>query len=209
MGWISRLFGRKEPKRAEPKFRFVDEVEEEYAEVMDGWTFVATMNTRTPLEWLLRHGEGTNEPGPYPPEYGYWSPTTKSWAELGLENMADPAPTTMASQIGQIPRDGGDFLPFLIEYRQIVELGQSRKEMLKALDALGTKNRTIARKLGGKLSRQFVETELLTLPGCGKVTAQRLYDGKFRSADEVRAASIERLTAIPGIGKAIAAKLIA
>ncbi|MGB8400373.1 MAG: hypothetical protein WCE35_16395, partial [Bradyrhizobium sp.] len=31
--------------------------------------------------------------------------------------------TTMASEVGQIPIDGGDFLPFLIEYRMIVEDG--------------------------------------------------------------------------------------
>src|SRR5690606_4345801 len=144
-----------------------------------------------------------------PQQHGIWVPGPKSLRELGFDIDALP-PGTMASQIGQISRDGGDFLPFLIEDRQPGEMSYPRRELLGALDALGTKHRPIVRKLGaGKLSRQFVEAELLTLPGCGKVTAQRLYDGKFRSADEVREAGIERLTEIPGIGKATAAKLIA
>jgi hypothetical protein len=40
----------------------------------------------------------------------------------------------MASQIGQIPVDGGDFLPFLMEYRMIVE------GAAEALSALGKRH---------------------------------------------------------------------
>jgi hypothetical protein len=55
-----------------------------------------------------------------PPEHACWVPVPKSWRELGID--ADEIPSsTMASQIGQIPVHGGDFLPFLMEYRMIVE----------------------------------------------------------------------------------------
>lgn len=55
-------------------------------------------------------------------EHACWVPVPKTWRELGID--ADEIPeTTMASQIGQIPIDGGDFLPFLMEYRMLVEDG--------------------------------------------------------------------------------------
>jgi hypothetical protein len=166
------------------------------------------MSTRTPLEWLFLHGEESSDPGPTPQEHGYWVPVAKTWAELGFEGIDDrPPPRTMASQIGQIPTDGGDFLPFLVEYRQIVELGMPRKEMLKVLDELGAKHPSIAKLLGGKLSRLFVENELRTLPGCGANTAQRLYDATFLSAEQVQAATVKQLMAVKGIGKATAEKL--
>ncbi|MGP9813572.1 hypothetical protein ACTZWT_18850 [Rhodopseudomonas sp. NSM] len=37
--------------------------------------------------------------------------------------MDEVPETTMASEVGQIPVDGGDFLPFLLEYRRIIEDG--------------------------------------------------------------------------------------
>jgi hypothetical protein len=45
---------------------------------------------------------------------------TKSWRDIGIDED-EVSETTMASQIGQVLVDGGDFLPFLIEYRMIVE----------------------------------------------------------------------------------------
>jgi hypothetical protein len=82
------------------------------------------MQLRTPLKWLQRHREfhaGTERPTEaLPPQHACWVPLPKTWRELGID--ADEIPlSTMASQIGQIPVDGGDFLPFLIEYRMIVE----------------------------------------------------------------------------------------
>jgi hypothetical protein len=59
-------------------------------------------------------------------------PVPKTWRAIGID--ADEIPeTTMASQIGQIPVDGGDFLPFLMEYRMIVE------DAAEALAALGVR----------------------------------------------------------------------
>ena len=89
-----------------------------------GWEMSVTMQLRTPLKWLQRHREfheGVKRPTEeLPPQHAMWVPVTKSWRQLGID--ADEIPeTTMASEIGQIPVDGGDFLPFLIEYRMIVE----------------------------------------------------------------------------------------
>jgi hypothetical protein len=81
------------------------------------------MQLCTPLKWLRRHGEyhvGADRPTEaLPPEHACWVPVAKSWRDLGID--MDEVPHTMASQVGYLPADGGDFLPFLTEYRMIVE----------------------------------------------------------------------------------------
>jgi hypothetical protein len=77
-----------------------------------------TMQLRAPLKWLQRHREyceGADRPTEQlPPEHASWVPVVKTWRSLGIE--VDEVPhTTMASQIGQIPVDSGDFLPFPME----------------------------------------------------------------------------------------------
>ena len=95
-----------------------------FDDLTSGWEMSVTMQLRTPLKWLQRHREfhaGAERPTEaLPPQHACWVPVPKTWRELGID--ADEIPlSTMASQIGQIPVDGGDFLPFLMEYRMIVE----------------------------------------------------------------------------------------
>jgi len=96
----------------------------DFSDLMDGWQMSVTMQLRTPLKWLQRHGEycaGADSPAEQlPPEHACWVPVLKTWRSLGID-MDEVPETTMASEIGQIPADGGDFLPFLMEYRMIVE----------------------------------------------------------------------------------------
>lgn len=98
----------------------------DFVDLTSGWEISVTMQLRTPLKWLRRHREfhaGAQWPEEaLPMEHACWVPVPKTWRELGID--ADEIPeTTMASQIGQIPIDGGDFLPFLMEYRMLVEDG--------------------------------------------------------------------------------------
>ena len=93
-------------------------------DLINGWEMFVTMHLCTPLKWLQRHREfheGAKRPAEeLPPQHAMWVPVAKSWRQLGID--ADEVPeTTMASQVGPVPVDGGDFLPFLIEYRMIVE----------------------------------------------------------------------------------------
>lgn len=96
----------------------------EFADLTAGWQMSVTMQLRTPLKWLQRHREfhaGADRPAEaLPPEHACWVPLTKAWRSIGID-MDEVPETTMASQAGQIPVDGGDFLPFLMEYRMIVE----------------------------------------------------------------------------------------
>jgi hypothetical protein len=96
----------------------------EFSDLIAGWEMSVTMQLRTPLKWLQRHREfhaGTDCPKEQlPPEHACWVPVTKTWRELDIDEDEMP-PFTMASQVGYMPADGGDFLPFLMEYRMIVE----------------------------------------------------------------------------------------
>jgi hypothetical protein len=55
-----------------------------------------------------------------PPEHACWVPVPKTWRAMGIDVEEIPE-STMASEVGQIPIDGGNFLPFLTEYRMIVD----------------------------------------------------------------------------------------
>jgi len=87
-----------------------------------GWELSVTMQLRTPLQWLQRHREfheGSERPREsVPSEHARWQPVRR-----GARAGGDVASATMASEAGSIPADGGDFLPFLLEYRMIVEDG--------------------------------------------------------------------------------------
>jgi hypothetical protein len=113
-------------------------------DVLAGWEMSVTMQLRTPLKWLQRHREfhaGAVRPDEeLPPEHACWVPVTKTWRAIGVD-VEDVPETTMASQVGQISIDGGDFLPFLMEYRMIVE------DAADALTALGARTPKYARLL--------------------------------------------------------------
>jgi len=212
MSWLKKLFqvgNQPQIKRdTQPsKTLTIDEFASTNADILAGWELCVTLSTQTPLKWLLRHKERAAQPSDVPPQYAIWVPITKTFRELGIE--IDEAPSgTMASEIGQVPADGGGFLPFLIEYRTIVEAETGRTELISALDALGAKYPDITSRLGGSLAEKFVTSELQELDGCGKVTALRLFTAGFLGKSDVLAASIEDLTAVAGVGRKTAETLL-
>jgi hypothetical protein len=117
----------------------------EFLDVTAGWQTSVTMQLRIPLKWLQRHREyhaGSDRPlEQLPPEHACWVPVVKTWRSLGIDTDELPD-ITMASQVGQISVDGGDFLPFLMEYRMIVE------GAAEALTALGVRTPQYAALLG-------------------------------------------------------------
>jgi len=122
----------------------------DFADLTAGWDLVVTMQLRTPLKWLRRHREfhaGAERPTEaLPPEHACWMPVPKSWRELGI--VEDEVPeSAMVSEVGQLPVDGGDFLPFLMEYRMIVE------GAAEALRVLGERHPRYAALLTGPARR--------------------------------------------------------
>ncbi|PWB21346.1 hypothetical protein [Comamonas sp. JNW] len=98
-------------------------------DIVAGWRFSATLQLRTPLQFLLLHGVfhplAKGEPPEHPIMHGIWVTETKTNAELGI-GLPDLVLTnqTCASEIGQVPSDGGDFLKFLIAIRNIKETAE-------------------------------------------------------------------------------------
>ena len=89
-------------------------------DVIKGLEFSATLQLRTPLRVLLRHGEMHTDRNMPPPKIclepweGGWFPRTKTFRELGID----------ADEPGSAPglsSDSGDYLRFLIAVRRIVE----------------------------------------------------------------------------------------
>jgi len=109
------------------------------SDILAGMEFCATMQLRTPLRVLLHHGELHTDLSASPPCYvkdqweGIWVPALKTWAELGIA-AKDIPPGTVASDIGPVPEDGGDYLPFLLKVRGIVEADLSIEQRINELE---------------------------------------------------------------------------
>jgi len=95
----------------------------EYAEansnVVAGYKLCVTMSPSTPLKYLSRHGEQRSSIPEEERERA--SPYFLLLPEVSEDYAGLDRGATMSSSVGYIPRDGGDFLPFLIEIRKIVE----------------------------------------------------------------------------------------
>ncbi|WP_244861856.1 hypothetical protein [Pseudomonas sp. Ost2] len=117
-------------------------------DIVTHFRFCTTMQLRTPLEVLKRHNDTYWDRSAPPPVFitepwqGIWVPCTRL---SGLfENGA-----TMASEIGQIPISGGDFLRFLLIIREALEgLGCDKRDAV--LSAAKSESwAPIVQKLGG------------------------------------------------------------
>lgn len=103
-------------------------------DVLEGYRFSATMQTRTPLRILIQHGRLEKKPLHKLPKIirneweGIWIPHTRSWKDMGIDMKEWNTEGSMASQIGQIPSNGGDYLRFLIFARNIKEAKASSEE---------------------------------------------------------------------------------
>ena len=106
-------------------------------DLIDGWTFHATLQLRTPLRILEREGEFCPLPGP-PPSiatemwHGILLPKTKTWRDRGVD-IPEFTGTGRSSDIGTVPVDGGAYLKFLLAVRRIVEGSGSIDERLENL----------------------------------------------------------------------------
>lgn len=178
-------------------------------DVISGLEFVATMQLRTPLRVLLRHGEIHTDINTEPPKIinemweGMWAPKTKTYRELGSD-IDEPPPGMHASDIGPILP--GDYLPFLIAIRQIVELNDSienRIEKLRDMSTVG-KWKAYIEKHGGieKIIRYFFPKFIDTIPSLNQSTEDELFKSGLNTPNRIAAAPDETLLSIKGIGKA-------
>lgn len=110
-----------------------DIIEEPLGDHITGYKFTATMQMRTPAKVLHQHGRIERVASWKLPKIvneswqGIWSPVAKTWREIGIE--IDEMPMgTMASDIGQVPADGGDYLRFLLFIKHLNSLDITYEE---------------------------------------------------------------------------------
>lgn len=181
-------------------------------DILVGLRFVATMNLGVPLRVLSRHGEIHTDITKTPPEIalnlseGIWVQKVCSLRCMGIE-MDDPPEGMMASAIGPIPTDGGEFLTFLIVVRELVE---GREDVdVRAARLYDELNRTFWCKfvsaLGGdpaQIVSYFFPYALDTIPGLTTVARDVLSLRGIDTAAKVAIIPDSDLLGIKGIGPA-------
>lgn len=211
MGFFAWLFGRRKeskPRHAPPRSR--GQGQREHDDLIAGYRFYANLVPRTPLWVLEQHGAFHREPAfQVDPTDGVWVPELASWQAFALAVDECPA-GMMDSMVGQIPVDGGDFLPFLKAFRGIVESDASVDEQIAQLRGLYDTDPRFPQfraHLGDDIARKWFCAQLTSLPGLGPRAAELLFDGGFRTPEEVMAASDEELLSVKGVGKDTLAKI--
>lgn len=102
------------------------------ADVCDGLRFSVTLQLRTPLRVLLRHGEMYLKNDGQQPQIaremweGMWIPKSNFWKRLSVEPVR-----ILASDVGPISAE--DYLPFLIAVRTIVEANEPIEHRIEKL----------------------------------------------------------------------------
>lgn len=178
-------------------------------DILKGWEFCATLSPETPLEVLERHGKVHPGPREALPEYGdqsegIWMPKTKTFQEMGIDLPEFPE-SSMASQVGSVPADGGDFLPFLKDFRRVVEGPEPVPEQIETLRELKRKDpkyRDFMERLGDDFPRRFFVEKLTVVDGIGMSTAWKLFRGGFYSIDHLCEAAASELKNVSGVGAA-------
>lgn len=184
-------------------------------DILKGSKFSATLYIRTDLSVLIHHGEIFNGPPSRAPKYGtmadgIWIPLTKSWEELGIKkkNLEE---SELATDIG--PAKASYYLPFLIDFRRIVESECSVNDKISNVKKLCNKSisyKEIFHKLE-KSYNNFPESyfymKIAAIPGIGEKTAQNIFEHGLQTLDQVKNAKDEQLLVINGIGKGTVQKI--
>ena len=181
------------------------------ADILKGYTLCVTMQLRTPLKYLEMHGQIIDlesTPTQVPIEHGCWVPQCKPWTELGIDLKEAPE-GTMASDIGPIPANGGQYLEFLKVFRNIVESIMSPEQKKNAILSLGTNNNYFASILsthpnlqGDKLNQWLGYDKILGISGFNPTLAKALYEVGFLTAKALKDATDKELRSVKGIGQA-------
>ena len=184
------------------------------SQVAAGVTFIATMQLRTPLRILQNHGVLHKV---MPADIlikelweGVWTVKVKTFKELGI-NIPEPSTGTMASQIGQIPSDGGEFLQFLITVRKIAETINPIAERIGKLKELASVERwsDFIKRLGGMgaIEGRLFPPFINTVPYLQGMQIRQLMDANLLTANDLLA-NEKMIGEMKGIGAKKLEKII-
>ena len=179
-------------------------------DIIECLRFSATLQLRTPLRVLKHHYEsfrGTGTPPHFAEETweGIWIPVTKSWKELTGKDIEE-FEGTMASDVGYVPSNGGNYLKLLLVIRGIVEKSDSIINRIIELEnaVSDEKWNDFVQKLGGvkAITNYFFPCFIDTLPGLQKETVSSLRAFNLTTPASITNASDKELLALKGIGNA-------
>ena len=94
-------------------------------DLIKGLEFRATLQLRTPLSVLRKHGKVHKNLAKEPPAYakepwhGHWSLVLKTWKELGGADIPDWTPSTVATDLGPMEGHGQQYYEFLMAVRRV------------------------------------------------------------------------------------------
>lgn len=196
------------------------------SDLISGWRYNATLQLRTPLTYLERHGEfspGPQEPPMVGPAEGHlqdgtgFNPYGIWLREIDPDILPHSTTATRATDWGQVrigSEEERNLVSFLKSFRYIVETAEGLDQKLSELKELSTSTpgnrRWWARCAEGSPlwpDSYFIGELWIQLPkGVGSNMAEKLYQAGFRTMEEVQAASDGELLAVPGLGKGLLAK---
>lgn len=224
--FITKLFNTSQPQKKKSSFldgtHTIAEMQEkpldawDNNDVLDGLEFVATLQLRTPLEVLKHHGEVFKERNQTTPSYakelwhGIWLPKTKSFKELGLD-IEEIEEGTSSSEIGYVK--SSEYVPFLIEFRKIVESDKSTDEMLQELYNLANINQKFKSfwdrhcEVETNFPHSFFYKQLTLIDGVGAKSAKLLYENGFKNTKDIQCAKDEEILKVKGIGNSLLQKI--
>jgi hypothetical protein len=205
--FLRKLFGRERdeiPPAEEARRHDMPMVSGGNEDIITGWRFCATLQMRTPLAILREHDRLVPATRDGPPQLtsemwqGIWLPDTGPEWDFLNEGA------TMASEVGAIPRDGGDYLPFLTSVRSISESGASLAEKETALRALAKERGPHGTPFSKFKSESALVDQvlprvihLLPLP---KPVREGLLDAGYTTLASVQAAPEHALLKVKGLG---------
>lgn len=224
MDIFKRFFGGKKgakPEQSVARSNIINSIEErtqytmsivrENSEVIKHMKFQATMQMRVPLRVLLRHGEIHTDLTKPPPQIALelWEGL---WGMVSIYDY-DVVPHdlkhlfTCASDIGQIPRDGGEYLKFIIEIRKIIESYDSIDHRIEKLRVLLANKKwqvfvNIDKRNADWIVDRFFPRFVTSIPKVSTKLEGDLCRLGLDTANRITAASDETLLGISGIGQA-------
>jgi len=183
--------------------------------LISGLEFHATMQLRTPLRVLTRHGELHTDRDAPPPIIaeqaweGIWTYKIKTWEELGIALNEFPE-STVASDIG--PVLPSQFLRFLIAVRQNIEdVSLSIEEKIARVRELCNKPEFLGFVAGYGGPEELLERAfprvIGSIDGLSAKAKKSLIDAGFVCVERIDQASDGELLALNGMGAARLSKL--
>lgn len=173
-------------------------------DIITGWRFCATVQMRTPLTILREHNRLVPSTPEGPPKL-----TCEMWQGIWVPDVGPDMDflnegASMASEVGPIPIDGGDYLPFVIAVREISEGDTAVAAKEAALRELaknsGPGETPYSKFLSGDALVDQVLPSVIHLLPIPRPVREDLLAGGYMSLAKVRAASDSALRSIKGLG---------